>query len=148
MRGKGRINKTWRLLHVFLFIKCPIYIYLPTTGNHNEENQPNSGLLNDRTKSLKIINTFLSSKTSSNQLSFIVLNDAIYTIFYLVHPTTTNNIHQRIRRNQKPSAIETQHLNLILYSIVPSLIPVSIRKYNRFIGMRREYLRDKVVRQS
>jgi hypothetical protein len=31
---------------------------------------------------------------------------------------------------------------------VPSLIPVSIRKYNQFIGMRREYLKDRVVRQS
>jgi len=115
-----------------------IYIYTHTY----------SGLLNDRSKSLKIINTLLSSKTSSNQLSFIVLNDGIYMIFYLVHPTATNNIHQRMRRNQKPSAIETQHLNLILYSIMSSLIPVSIRKYNQFIGMRREYLRDRVVRQS
>jgi len=135
MKGKSRINKTLRLLHVHLFGKCPIekdimyieLINLPTTQNRNGENQPNRHLLNDRTINLRITNTFLPSKTPSNQSSLIALNVAICMMLYLIHPTITNNIHRMMKRNQRSSVIGTQCLNFILNSIVPSLISVNIR---------------------
>jgi hypothetical protein len=134
MRGKSKINKTWRLLHIYIFVKGPIkkgimdiqLINFPNTRNHNGENQPNSGLLNNMTKSLRIINTFLLIKAFSNQPSFVVLNVATYMTLDLVHPTTTNNIHQMMKRNQRSSVIRTQCLNFIFHSTVLSRIPVSI----------------------
>jgi len=71
---KGRVNKTWRLFYVDLFGKDSIeedIIYielmnLPTTRNHNEDNQLDSCLHNDKTKGFRIINAFLLSKTSNN----------------------------------------------------------------------------------
>jgi hypothetical protein len=101
MRGKSRINKTWRLLYVYLFGNFPIdkgimyikLINLSTMWNHNGENQSNNHLFNDKTKILRIINKFLLNKTSSNQLSLITLNATIYTTLYLVHLTITNNFH-------------------------------------------------------
>jgi len=103
------------------------FINLPTTQNCNGENQPNCHLHKDRTINLRITNILLLSKTSSNKSSLIALNVAICMMFYLIHPTITNNIHRMMKRNQRPSVIGTQSLNFILYSIVPNLISVSIR---------------------
>jgi hypothetical protein len=54
-------------MYVYLYVKGPIekgimdiqLINFLTTENHNGENQPSSGLLNNKTKSLRIINIFL-----------------------------------------------------------------------------------------
>jgi len=105
-------------------------------------------LFNERTKIFRIINTFLLSKASNNQLSLITLNAAICTILDLVHSTTINNNHRRIKRNQKPNVVETQCLNFICYSTMPNLIPIGIRKHNRFIERMREYSRDRASRRS
>ena len=106
MGGKSRINKAWRLLHVYLFVKGPTekdimdikLINLLTTWNCNGEKQPNNSLLNERTKSFRIINTFLLSKASSNQPSLITLNVVIYIMFDLVHP---NDYQQHSSHDEK-----------------------------------------------
>jgi hypothetical protein len=54
-------------MYVYLYVKGPIekgimdiqLINFLTTGNHNGENQPNNSLLNNKTKSLRIINIFV-----------------------------------------------------------------------------------------
>jgi len=78
----------------------------PTTRDCNGENQPNSRLLNDMTKYLRIINTFLLNKVFSNQSSLIILNVAIHTTLYLVYPMTVNNIHLMIKKIKNQILLE------------------------------------------
>jgi hypothetical protein len=136
MRWKRRVNKTWRLFHVDLFSKNTIeegimnikLMNLPISRNRDRENQSDSGLLNNLIKYFKVINTFLLGKTSSNKAHFIALNTTINTMFDPIYPSTINNIHRRMKWNQRPSAISAQSGDLITHSIMPNYIPVSIRE--------------------
>jgi hypothetical protein len=106
-------------------------------------------LLNDMTKYLKIINTFLLNKAFSNQSRLIMLKIAIHTIHYLVYPTAINNIYRIIKRNQRPRIIiRSQRLDFILHSTMLSLTHVSSRKYNQFISRKRESSRERIHRRS
>jgi len=78
---------------------------LPISRNRNRENQSNSGLLNNWTEGFRIINTFLLGKTSSNKVRFIALNTTINMTFDPIYPFTANNIHRRMKRNQRSSVI-------------------------------------------
>jgi hypothetical protein len=74
MRGESKVNKTWRLFHVNLFIKNVIekdimdikLMNFVITRNRNGEDQSNGRLFDDRNKGFRVINTFLLSETSSN----------------------------------------------------------------------------------
>ena len=74
MRGESKVNKTWRLFHVNLFIKNVIekdimdikLMNFAITRNRNGEDQSNGRLFDDRNKGFRVINTFLLSETSSN----------------------------------------------------------------------------------
>jgi hypothetical protein len=101
---------------------------LPISRNRDRENQSDSGLLNNLIKYFKVINTFLLGKTSSNKAHFIALNTTINTMFDPIYPSTINNIHRRMKWNQRPSAISAQSGDLITHSIMPNYIPVSIRE--------------------
>jgi hypothetical protein len=78
---------------------------LPISQNRDKENQSDSSLLNNWTEGFKIINTFLLGKTSSNKARFIALNTTINTMFDPIYPSIANNVHRRMTRNQRPSAI-------------------------------------------
>jgi hypothetical protein len=78
---------------------------LPISRNCDRENQSDSGLLNNWTEGFRIINTFLLGKTSSNKARFVALNTTINTMFDPIYSSTANNIHRRMKRNQRPSAI-------------------------------------------
>jgi len=105
MRGVSRINKTWRLFHVDLLVKNTVkegimdikLMNFPTTRNDNGEDQSDGRLFDDRTKGFRVINTFLLSETPSNQTCFIPLDATIRSVFNLVHPPTTNNIHGGVK---------------------------------------------------
>jgi len=114
-------------------------INLPISRNRDRENQSNSGLLNNWTEGFRIINTFLMGKTSSNKARFIALNTTINTTFDLIYPSIANNVHRRMKWNQRPSAICAQSGDLITYSIMPNCIPVSIRKCKRLRRGRMQY---------
>jgi len=78
---------------------------LPISQNRDKEYQSDSGLLNNWTEGFRIINTFLLGKTSSNKACFITLNTTINTTFDPIYLSTANNIHRRMKWNQRPSAI-------------------------------------------
>jgi hypothetical protein len=78
---------------------------LPIARNRDRENQSDSGLFNNWTEGFRIINTFLLGKTSSNKARLIALNTTINTTFDPIYPPTTNNVHRRMKWNQRPSAI-------------------------------------------
>jgi hypothetical protein len=74
--------------------------------DRNGENQPNSRLLNDMTKYLRIINIFLLNKAFTNQSSLIILNVVIDTTLYLVCLMTVDNIHLIIKRIKNQILLE------------------------------------------
>jgi hypothetical protein len=78
---------------------------LPISQNRDRENQSDSGLLNNWTEGFRIINTFMLGKTSSNKARFIALNTTINMMFDPIYPSTANNVHRRMKWNQRPSAI-------------------------------------------
>jgi hypothetical protein len=78
---------------------------LSISRNRDRENQSDSGLLDNWTDGFRIINTFLLGKTSSNKARFIVLNTTINTMLDPIYQSTANNVHQRMKWNQTPSAI-------------------------------------------
>jgi len=78
---------------------------LSISRNRDRENQSDSGLLNNWTEGFRIINTFMLGKTSSNKARFIALNTTINMMFDPIYPSTTNNVHRRMKWNQRPSAI-------------------------------------------
>lgn len=79
------------------------------------------------------------NKTSSNLTHLIPLNDVVNMMLYFVHPLIANNIHLRMKGNQRSGVVRAQGLNLIAYSIMPCLIHVNIKEYNRFKGRRGHY---------
>jgi hypothetical protein len=112
---------------------------LPISRNCNRENQSDGGLLNNWTEGFRIINAFLLGKTSSNKARFIALNTTINMTFDPIDLSTTNNVHQRMTGNQRPSAIRAQSCDLITHSIMPNCIPAIIRKCKRLRRGRMQY---------
>ena len=147
MRWKRRVNKTWRLFHVELFSKNVIkegimnfkLMNLPISRNYNRENQSDSGLLNNWTEGFRIINAFLLGKTSRNKGRFITLNTTINMTFDPIHPSISNNVHRRMKGNQRPSVIRTQSYDLITHRIMPNCMLVSIRECKRLRRRRMQY---------
>ena len=74
MRGESRVNKTWELFYIDLFIKNAIengvvdikLVKFPITRNHNGKDQSDGRMFDNKTKGFRVINTFLLGETSSN----------------------------------------------------------------------------------
>ena len=85
MRGITSILKAGGLLHVDLFgqktmEKGITHVNLskaPPAGHYERENQANRGRLHHWAKSISVVNPVLLSETTSNKMSFVLINRPI-----------------------------------------------------------------------
>jgi hypothetical protein len=122
-----RINKPRRLAHIDLLLKntmqkCILNIKLakgPATSDSKGQQQPNSGRLNNRTEGILVVKTVPLFETLSNESGLVPLNRAICMPFDLEDPFGINDVETGARRDQLPSTIVTESLNLKVHGSTP-----------------------------
>jgi len=88
-------------------------------GEHQREDSPYCGWLDDRTESLGEVNVGALCEAAQHPACLVALERTIRLVLVLENPLASHNVRSRWSRNEIPRAVGQESVELLLHSTSP-----------------------------
>jgi hypothetical protein len=103
----------------------------PRTRDDNDEDNANGSRVDDRTKSLNVVNVGALRIYTNNPSSLVVSNTTIRVKLMAIDPFSSDGIGARRARDKRPTVVVDEGLVLVRHSSSPKRVLHSLAKGGR-----------------